>query len=161
MLEFDPEIEKMILYGIEYTNFYESRIRDSKIKYRAISDLEERFAFKDLLEEIPLESEEDKLKLFEKSEVDEFGKETETFKQKLDRLGVSPMDMEIANYQHRISIVYHGIKDFYFKNISYDKGLELVSRFPEEDINALSDLILEISSKTFDKNEKRVARFRA
>lgn len=156
MSEYDPEIEKMILYGIDNINYYTSPKRDGKLKYRAISDLEERFAFKDLLSEIPLDTDEQKLELFDNTK-----NEKETFKERMTRFSISPLDVEIANYQHRISIVYHGIKDFHLPNCSYEEGLELVSRFPESDINELSDLILEKSSKTHKENENRVSRFRA
>lgn len=161
MSTYDPEIEKMILYGTEYTDYYTSPTRKAKIKYRAISDLEERFAFKDLLSELPLESDEDKLELFGSSERDEEGNEKETFKQKMERLKVSPFDVELANFHHRISIVYHGIKDFHLEKHSYDVGLEIVSKFDEDDITNLCNLILEKSSKDHKENEKRVSRFRA
>ena len=150
--EIDPQIEKMVLDGIRNQRKYKSS-SGASLSYRAISDLEERFALKDLLEAFAMEDKTVLSKLFEKRKDEKYD-----LTKRLVELGLSPVDYEIADVIHKVSIIYHGIKDFHLADLTEDDAKEIIGKFGDKDLDKLSSNILKLSSAT-SENQERVKKF--
>jgi hypothetical protein len=155
--QLDPELEQMLMEGVKNHKTYSSEIGKT-IKYRAISKLEKKLSLKKMLDHI-LEDDKGNKKI-----LDVMFSEEGTGEEKIEKmieLNMNPLAYFNAMFVEKCWIVYHGIKDFYasLRKFSEQEAVDkIVSKFEEEDIDKLSELILEISGAT-EENKQKINKF--